>query len=122
MPEEVDSQVLLHNFVSLQGMLSQYPSNQDVLGHRRMTDPTRLSAMEFLQLLVSSTHSSQDRRIGILAAISMVRMSLESGLCNVSPIAFGIYGTVLVHGKTKDYDQGYKYGKLAIQILLSKYN
>ena len=92
--------VLVREFWTVKKMLGKY-SGKDILVHKRMTDTRKLAAMEFLQSIISAASNSADPRILAILIIRLVKISLESGLCDVSAFAFASYGSMLVHGKIK---------------------
>ena len=87
-------------------MLGQH-TGQDILALQRMTDTRKLTAMDFLQIVVSAANNSSDPRFARIFITRMVKISLEYGLCDVTPFAFVLYGSMLVHGQFKGKPWGH---------------
>ena len=47
----------------------------------------------------------------------MVKMSIEHGICNISPFAFACYGAWLVSQPSFQVDAGHRMGRVAIEMM-----
>lgn len=47
----------------------------------------------------------------------MIKLSLNYGLCELSAIAFSVYGALLVNQNAPDFEEGARNGRIAISIM-----
>src|SRR3989304_9236522 len=79
-----------------------------------MSDPDKLAAMSILKHLPDPAYFL-DMNTLVLLSIKMVNLSLKYGNTDVSPFAYGLYGTVLA-GALGDIEGGYEFGKMSLGL------
>jgi predicted ATPase len=52
-----------------------------------------------------------------IIAFRMVEISIEYGVCNITPFAFGVYGAFLVSAAALDNEGGYRMGRVATELM-----
>jgi hypothetical protein len=52
-----------------------------------------------------------------IIAFRMVEISIEHGVCNITPFAFGVYGAFLVSTAVSDNEGGYRMGRVATELM-----
>jgi len=97
-------------------LLSKY-SEDDILKLPQMVDQRKLVAMEFLNHMISSSNNTKPHLCAVVV-LRMVDMTLKHGLCDVSACAFSGLGNLNVH--IADFDNGYRYGKVALNIMAKR--
>lgn len=91
-------------------------TRQDLLSLPIMTDTKKLAAMRFLNHMLIVTYTSNPSLNPILV-FRMVRMSVKFGVCNMSAIAFACYGAWLASFLNKDYEGGFRMGRVGTDLM-----
>lgn len=100
-------------FMHVKNILMNHSDN-DVFCLHVMNDSHKISTMGHLRMLISSSANVQPN-LGAIAIFRMVQISLEWGLCDESAFSFAMYGAFLC--KTQDYEEAYRYGKVALKLM-----
>jgi len=79
-----------------------------------MTDHRKAATMQIINLLALPAIYGRSSLLPVLA-IRMARITVEHGLCNLSSIAFGLYGMALA--SCGEVEEATRYGELALQLL-----
>jgi class 3 adenylate cyclase/tetratricopeptide (TPR) repeat protein len=80
----------------------------------KMSDPDKKSVINLLMAICPAAYF-RNPDLMCLAALRIVRMSLESGQTSASPFGYVLYG--LVRGALfGDYKTGYEFGRLAVEL------
>lgn len=91
-------------------------SRQDLLSLPVMTASNKLTAMRFLNhMLIATYHSNQ--ALNLIVVFRMVRMTLDFGVSNISPIAFACYGAWLVSSQNDEYEVAFTMGRVASDLM-----
>jgi PAS domain S-box-containing protein len=80
------------------------------------TDPDVEAAMSVLSVLWAPAIYTDEQLVG-LHVCHMVRLTLEYGVTAASPQGLGWYGIMLGHLSFGDYQDGYRFGVLAIDLV-----
>lgn len=72
--------------------------------------------MQFLNHLLYQVYASKPAMAPIIA-FRMVEISIEHGVCNITPFAFGVYGAFLVSTAVSDNEGGYRMGRVATELM-----
>jgi len=94
-------------------MLGKY-TDESLLNHKLMEDPSKIMAMKFLarlELMTAYTRPSWQP----IVTIKMVRISISHGMSPKSPIGFTYYGMLLT--KLGDIRDGCRYAKIGRKLL-----
>jgi len=94
-------------------MLSEY-TDERLLNHKSMEDPSKIMAMKFLaklELWTAVTKSSWQP----LITMKMVQLSIEHGMSAMSPIGFTYYGMLIA--SLGDIREGCRYARIGRQLL-----
>ena len=94
-------------------LLSGY-TNDAILNTKRMTDPTMIMAMKFLDLLGTGMLQIMPKSVPHVSH-RIIQISLSHGMSPVSPIGFVHFGSHIA--KLGDINGGYHYVKLANSLL-----
>ena len=88
---------------------------EDLYHLPEMTEPDKQAAMQILMMLFAPVYTTNP---SLLPSISwtMVDLCLRYGNCRLAAYAYGLYGLLLC-GVLGDIEAGYKFGKLALQVL-----
>lgn len=81
----------------------------------RMTDPTKLAAMQILSTVMPVTYVAAPALVPMFA-LAMVDLSLEYGNAPASTFGYATYGLVL-SGVLGDLASGYQFGQMALRLL-----
>jgi PAS domain S-box-containing protein len=81
----------------------------------RMTDPQSIASVNILFELISSTYNT-NQQLFTLIVLNLVDLSIEHGNTVVSTQGYAAYGIILCGG-LKDFDAGYKFGQLALDLV-----
>ena len=111
----IDEQIVLKEFMAVGQQLSTYPG-QALLQHSRMTDPRKLAAMEFLQSILSPTANGLNYCINVWVTLRLIKITLESGLCESSAFAFAAFSCTYLRGSMKG--ERYQYGLLSCSSIM----
>ena len=79
-----------------------------------ISDPDKAAAMKLLSILATHSFIVNQGLMGLMI-FRQVQLSLSYGICPQSAPAFANFG--LVFCASGDYEQGYRYGKLALSLL-----
>jgi predicted ATPase len=74
------------------------------------------ATMQFLNHLLYMVYVSKPSMAPIIA-FRMVEISIEHGVCNITPFAFGVYGAFLVSTAVSDNEGGYRMGRVATELM-----
>ena len=92
-------------------------TNRSILDLPLLEEPRKIQVMTLLSMIFLSSFYHEPE-LAILVAINMVDISIESGLSAVSSVGFVCYGMTLVGGgRGGDVEEGYRFGKLSVEIL-----
>jgi len=94
-------------------LLSAY-TDDEILDNRRMSDPTKITAMKFLGKLEWGMTHLMPKTVPYVAQ-RIIQLSLDHGMSPVSPIGFVHLGSSMA--KLGDISGGYHYVKLALQLV-----
>ncbi|KAL7484100.1 hypothetical protein ACHAW6_009743 [Cyclotella cf. meneghiniana] len=94
----------------IQGM-----SDDRLLSLPVITDTHKLAAMHFLNHLLYQAYFVKPELSPIIA-FRMIDISIEFGVCNITPFAFGVYGAFLV-SVISDNEGGYRMGRVAMELM-----
>ena len=72
--------------------------------------------MQFLNQLLYQVYTSKPAMAPIVA-FRMIAVSIEHGVCNITPFAFGVYGSFLVSPGVSDTEGGYRMGRIATELM-----
>ncbi len=89
-------------------------TDDEILNMRRMTDPTKITAMKFLGKLETGMTQLMPKSVPYVTQ-QIIQLSLSHGLSPVSPIGFVHFGSYVA--KLGDISGGYRYVKLALSLL-----
>jgi predicted ATPase len=114
------SQISLHQRIqeSLQLILKQRKI-EDLASLPRMTDPYKLQAIKLLQQIMSSTATTHST-LHIEIILKQIDLFINYGNPPEAAATYSYYGMILC-GSINQYDIGYQFGKLALE-LLNQYN
>jgi len=91
-------------------------TDEDLMELSRMTDEDKIAAMKMLKSITTHVYVLHKMEYFALILFRMMQLSLRHGLSNVSPLAFASYG-VMLRGMLGDIKGGYRYGKLALELV-----
>jgi len=80
-----------------------------------MVDLQKLAAMRILMSLISAAYISNPPLLFPII-LTILHLSLKYGNCSYSAYGYALYGLLLC-GPLADIESGYRYGKLALQLL-----
>lgn len=72
--------------------------------------------MQFLNHLLYQVYAARPAMAPIIA-FRMLEISIEYGVCNITPFAFGVYGAFLVSTAILDNEGGYRMGRVATELM-----
>ncbi|MFH1530852.1 MAG: protein kinase [Pseudomonadota bacterium] len=90
-------------------------SPEGLLEHPVTEDPKTLAAMRIMNSISSTAYVVSPNLFPVLAC-RMVEISVRRGTTPFAPFCYALYGTILC-GALGDFDQGYRFGTLAMQLL-----
>ncbi|HLO85575.1 MAG TPA: AAA family ATPase [Nostocaceae cyanobacterium] len=88
---------------------------EDLLSLPRMTDPYKLAAMQILSILAPAASQAGSAYFS-LAILAIVRLSVQYGNSAFTTFGYALYAGILTD-KLDEIVIGYKFGKLAIDLL-----
>eukprot|EP00978_Attheya_sp_CCMP212_P048515 scaffold532450_cov102-Attheya_sp.AAC.1 len=91
-------------------------TDNDLLTLPTMTNQDKIEAMKLLKCCTTHVYILQNMEMFALILFRMMQLSLKYGLSIVSPLGFASYG-VMLRGVAGDIDGGYRFGKLALQLV-----
>eukprot|EP00804_Cyclotella_cryptica_P016554 CCRYP_004743-RA/>CCRYP_004743-RA protein AED:0.15 eAED:0.15 QI:0/1/0.75/1/0.28/0.37/8/0/861 len=91
-------------------------SNDQLLSLPLMSDTNKLASMHFLNHLLYLAYIAKPPLAPIIS-FRMLEVSIEYGVCNITPFAFGVYGAFLVSAVNADHEGGYRMGNLAMALM-----
>eukprot|EP00804_Cyclotella_cryptica_P005744 CCRYP_000079-RE/>CCRYP_000079-RE protein AED:0.10 eAED:0.10 QI:211/1/0.88/1/0.5/0.33/9/0/1307 len=94
----------------MQGM-----SDDQLLSLPVITDTCKMAAMQFLNHLLYQAYFAKPE-LSPFISFRMVEMSIEYGVCNITPFAFSVYGAFLVSA-INDNEGGYRMGRVAMELM-----
>ena len=96
--------------------LLQGKSQNELLSLPVMTDTHKMAAMQFLNHVLSVSYIVRPHHNPIMV-FRMINLTIEHGLCNISPFAFGCYGAWLVSPLNLDFEGGHIMGRIATAMM-----
>jgi predicted ATPase len=90
-------------------------TNEMILRMPLMTEPDKIATSQILNLMIPSTFRTRPLLFA-LVVLRLVRLSMMHGVCAVSAVGFGYYGSILC-AFSNDIDDGCRYGQLALSLL-----
>jgi predicted ATPase len=72
--------------------------------------------MQFLNHLLYQVFIAKPA-MGPIISFRMVEMTIQFGMCNIAPFAFGVYGAFLVSTINSDLEGGYRMGRIALESM-----
>ena len=72
--------------------------------------------MQFLNLLILLAYAVRPDMFPIISC-KMLETSIDHGVCNITPFAFGVYGAFLVSTTIPDVIGGYRMGRVAKELM-----
>jgi len=91
-------------------------SRQELLSLPLMSNTQKMAAMQFMNHLLIMGYVVNPR-MNIITVFRMIKMTLQHGLCNISPFAFACYGALVVNVPISDVEGGYMLGRVAIEMM-----
>ena len=73
-------------------------------------------AMQFLNETLSMAYHSKPLLLSMLI-FRMIKLSIDHGTCELSSIGFCGYGALLVSDSFGDFDGGYRYGQIGVDLM-----
>ena len=91
-------------------------SDDHLLSLPIMTDSNKLATMQFLNHLLHQVYTTKPVMAPIVA-FRMIEISIQHGVCNIAPFAFGVYGSFLVSPGVSEIEGGYRMGRIATELM-----
>lgn len=91
-------------------------SDDHLLSLPIMTDSNKLATMQFLNHLLYQVYTTKPVMAPIVA-FRMIEISIQHGVCNIAPFAFGVYGSFLVSPGVSEIEGGYRMGRIATELM-----
>mmetsp|Transcript_10680 Transcript_10680/g.22399 ORF Transcript_10680/g.22399 Transcript_10680/m.22399 type:complete len:1400 (+) Transcript_10680:184-4383(+) len=114
-PRRIGNKTVMEEALIVTNLL-QKTMSCDLLGLRLLKDPKKIAISYFLDAVFLCSYESNPV-IFALAVCRMMKMSIQCGLCEISAIGFGLYGTLLTGPLGADFEESYKMGRLALKAL-----
>ncbi|WP_040697715.1 AAA family ATPase [Nodosilinea nodulosa] len=90
-------------------------STRDLLELPSMTEPDKLAAMQILSSLVGAAFQAAPSLLPLIV-LEQINLSIKYGNTSFSSFAYATYGGVVLNGIMQDFERGYKFGKLALNL------
>lgn len=113
LPEQSSSSEILNSVEEMLEKLASY-SISELKDLKRMDDSVKKITMLFLRQLHFCYFIISPEKQPIVTT-KMIQLTLSHGMCETSPLAFAIFGSML--GKLGNIEKGYQYTKLAKQLV-----
>ncbi len=113
LPEQPSSSEILNTVEEALEMLAKY-SITELKDLERMNDSVKKVTMLFLKQLHHCFFLINPEKQPIVTT-KMIQLTLSHGMCETSPLAFALFGSML--GKLGNIEKGYQYTKLAKQLV-----
>ena len=92
------------------------PTAGDIESMALMVDPVKIEAMRLLDRAATYAYIQTNHSVFLMGITRMVRWTIRYGLCDKSPAAFALMGTIMMH-VLGDYKLGVAYGELALLMI-----
>lgn len=113
LPEQSSSSEILNSVEEMLETLASY-SVSELKDLKRMNDSVKKTTMLFLKQLNLCYFNINPEKQPIVTT-KMIQLTLSHGMCETSPLAFALFGSML--GKLGNIEKGYQYTKLAKQLV-----
>ena len=113
---DVVTEDLYHEEVTKVKKVLHGKSWEDLYSLPMLREKEKFAVMQFMNHALPMTFSSKPI-LNPIIVFRMVKMSVDHGVCNISPLAFACYGGWLVTEPTFDVEGGYSMGRLAIEMM-----
>eukprot|EP00804_Cyclotella_cryptica_P017947 CCRYP_001294-RA/>CCRYP_001294-RA protein AED:0.11 eAED:0.11 QI:0/1/0.75/1/0.57/0.5/8/387/881 len=114
-PSTITPDIIYVEFDRLKTVL-QGMSDDQLLSLPVMTDASKMASMQFLNHLLYLAYIANPP-LGPIISFRMVEMSIEYGVCNITPFAFAVFGARLVSTSNPDNEGGYRMGRVAMKLM-----
>lgn len=92
LPTKLTDVIVYKHYKNMKSLLSKF-SEDDILNFPQMVNERKLTAMEFLNHMVSSCNATRPHLCAVVVCL-MVSMTLDYGLCDLSACAFSGFGNM----------------------------